>query len=500
MILRGWLAGLDAPAGARRLFAGLLIIFVAMLLPTGDLGSNEEHYFQRAHRYVEPAAFPDDSAVFGDSVTRIAGDVLIGYPVAWLGYENAAAVLRVANALMYAAGFALFAAAWSLSLVDAALALAAFWLLGQQLYGGEWMFGDVEGKTFAYALVLLGLGLGFRRKWGSADACFVAATWMHLLAGGFWLVFALGYRLLAGDRPRALVPQVARYAAGVLPLVVAIGIEQSASAPSGAGYDAAYIYSMLRNAHHVAPFADVYTFWTWTPGIVSGVGLLAALVYAGRTSDRALRALLLATAGVLAFLLLALAASWLDRETGALGKFFLFRPSSLALLIALVGLAAWSRRALGAPLGSVRVVVALWVLPVFAWVVVQDRAARIAGDGERRAELREVVAAVRARTEPDDLVLLQPGRDGEPPEVALPRLLGRPTYVSWKFVPTAPEDLVLWHERMQRRARFFESACAERGELAPALLLGWTDAWDPRLEACGPVVWRSAHYWLIAPQ
>ena len=70
--------------------------------------------------------------------------------------------------------------------------------------------------------------------------------------------------------------------------------------------------------------------------------------------------------------------------------------------------------------------------------------------------------------------------------------------MSWKFVPTAPGDLQAWYERMQRRATLFESACADRAGLDPRLLVGWDDAWDPRLAGCGEVIWRSRDYWVLA--
>jgi hypothetical protein len=498
MSARGTLQALAGPRAARWTFCALLALFVLVLLPTGRLGSNEEHYFQRAHRFAQPAAFAETSAVFGDSVTRVASDLVIGYPVAWLGYERADALLRLANALLFAAGFAALASAWGLSLLDGVLVLGAFWLLGQQLFGGEWLFQDVEGKTFAYGLVMLGLGLGFRRRWLAADVCFVLATYLHLLVGGFWYAFLLLFRRALGGRLRAVAAQLPRYALGVAPLLVAIVAEQSAAPPAPEPLSSAYIYSLLRNAHHVAPFSDLRVLWSWMPGIVSTLGLLAALWIAGRTSERAVRALLRCVAAVLLLLLLALGASWLDRDTGALGKLFLFRPSSLALLLALVALAAWARGALGAGLDATRWLLAAWLVPVFLWSVVAGKVEQIAGGGAQRAELAQLVDLVQRNTGAADLVLLQPGRDGEPPEVSLPRLLARPTYVSWKFVPTAPRDLLRWYERMQQRARLFDSGCLDKAGLDPRMLVGWTQSWNEGLASCGEELWRSEHYWVVA--
>ena len=80
---------IEAPAGATRVALGLLPVFLLLLFPTGQLGSNEEHYLQRAYIDLQPEALTDDSAIFCRSATRIASDILVGDPVAWLGYDGA---------------------------------------------------------------------------------------------------------------------------------------------------------------------------------------------------------------------------------------------------------------------------------------------------------------------------------------------------------------------------------------------------------------------------
>ena len=102
---------------------------------------------------------------------------------------------------------------------------------------------------------------------------------------------------------------------------------------------------------------------------------------------------------LLAYLFLALVAAFLDRDTGILGKFYLFRPASLVLLLWL----ALAVAALG-KLGTrhwlaVRLIALALLAPGFALAA----AARIAADLEAQAntegaELAAFLAAALAQS------------------------------------------------------------------------------------------------------
>ncbi len=75
--------------------------------------------------------------------------------------------------------------------------------------------------------------------------------------------------------------------------------------------------------------------------------LLACLWIAWRGQSRPLRVVAVWLAGLLAYLFLILLPKFLDRNSGALGKFYLFRPSSLILLLWLMLVLAASVAAVG---------------------------------------------------------------------------------------------------------------------------------------------------------
>ena len=124
------------------------------------------------------------------------------------------------------------------------------------------------------------------------------------------------------------------YALATAPLLAVVVLDQirvlhrSRRRPS-----ADYIYTILRNPHHLAPFSVPGKLHRWVPGAVATPALAAgavsvALRGAGRCARwrrwcRLLRSLLLGAGGELA-----------DRATGVLAELDLFRPSSLTLLLA----------------------------------------------------------------------------------------------------------------------------------------------------------------------
>jgi hypothetical protein len=129
--------------GMRRFAAvsPLLLVLLLLIPPHGILSDNEENYFALAERFVDGGAWPLQTAVFDASHHRMLSDTTLGTLVAAIGYAPA----QMATRLMAVAGYAvilpaLFATV-GLSALDAVLAVMAMVLIGQDIVGGEWLFG-----------------------------------------------------------------------------------------------------------------------------------------------------------------------------------------------------------------------------------------------------------------------------------------------------------------------------------------------------------------------
>ena len=467
-------------------FAALFVVLLAAMPPTGILSGNEENYFGLAARSAGALGGGPYSALFDGSHHRFLNEFLLGNLIRAVGFEAAQIAARLVAALGYTIALGLWFRSLGLRLVDAVIVLLVFLAFGQTLMGGEWLFGGYEGKVAAYIFVLLGLyALLIRRArvWGAL--AFAAATYFHFLVGGFWFAAALLFLILdrAGWRPIALA--VALYLAAILPLLVVIGWDRIHDlAPTDyAGPTPDQIYAFIRSPHHVAPFLTGSGFETqWLPGlVVAALMALAAFRFPGH------RAVAIWLAVLLLYLLVAAAASWFDRDTGWLGKFYLFRPASLILLLWL-GLAATLLSALPSrPAWLIRVTFFVAAAPGFILGVT--------GIEFGPKPTPRIYAAIIEETPPSKIVLIDPALEHR--YFDFERRTGRPSLVAWKFDNTNDRDIVEWRRRMEFRAALFGQGCAFPLPYAVAYLVTAPEQADAVARSCGLVAYRGEEAALI---
>ncbi|HYM02099.1 MAG TPA: hypothetical protein VET85_04070, partial [Stellaceae bacterium] len=319
--------------------AALFFVLLCLMPPTGKLSDNEENYFALAARAVALVRPSPDTAIFDASPHRFVNEFVLGHLIAAAGFETAQITARSVAALAYAIALSWLFYGIGLSALDAVLVVVVFVMMGQTLFGGEWLFGDYEAKIPAYALVIAGLACTLsRRSWALSALLFAAATYFHFLVGIFWFVAAIALRLVADRREgRRLLMAAALFMLAVAPLLALIassrirdGAVAAADMPSPD-----VIYSIIRAPHHTSPFVSWDNFvGQWLPGLLLAAAMLATTVVVARseTSQR-LRPVARWLGGLLIYLFLAFAAAYLDRRTGMLGKLYLFRPASLLLLL-----------------------------------------------------------------------------------------------------------------------------------------------------------------------
>jgi len=493
-----WVLHIERPRNPVLLFACLAALLVLQMWPARWIG-NEENYFQLAYRTFAPETFSQFSAVFDSSHARFLPLYLLGSVVHLLGYEGAHAVSRILMGMLYAAGLAYFFSALRLSAWDALLVIVLFLRAGEELIGGEWLFAGVESKTVAYGFLFLAFGLALRRRWIAATVAGAAATYMHFLVGGFWTLVILVRQWFETKSRSELLRSLAVYGIVTLPLAWLIARDQLAWAATPATGLADKIYA-TRNAWHVAPFASRRDFWEWTPGIVNIFALLLVLgaVESRQRATAPSVALVLRTALFgLAYLLAALAVAFLDRHTQLLGKLFLFRPSSLTLLLALTTIVALLFERLSEDAAAVKALVVCALVISFSWSAFKRNVDWARARASAFPERSELVAAIVSRTAPGDVVLIEPVGDGDPDYLSLLRQLPRPTLVNWKFVPTNPADILRWQSYMQLRSDVFAKGCVAPMSMPVRWLVTLRPGSVARLANCGPAVWRKGNVALI---
>jgi hypothetical protein len=492
-------------AGSRGAIGGILLVVVLLSLipPYGLLSENEENYFALAERFVAGSAWPRETAVFDASPHRALSDGTLGALVSAIGYTPA----QIAARLLTVAGYALVLpslfSVLALSALDAAVVVMSMALLGQDIVGGGWLFSGYEAKVAAYILVLWALYLVLvEERLTVAALLFVAATYFHFLVGGFWLVAAMALRLIDAPRDlRRVAGAVALYLTLVAPLCGVIAWSRLADHSAALAHDVPppnVIYSIIREPHHQSPFLSWQYFRDhWLPGYVMATAMAFGCIWLARNgATRRLRVLAVWLGSLLAYLFLVLGPKFLDRDSGALGKFYLFRPSSLIEFLWLMLVLAAAVQTAGKHARLLRAVLLATIAPMFVYV----QGGRLLRDidASRAVEAQKAVlaAAVTRLTAPGDVVLVDP--EVEMQWLDFERRTGRPTWVMWKFAPTNDAELIAWYRRIELRKAVFEEGCgADIGIARPAFLLT-TPATASRLAAsCGPEVFRGGQWVLV---
>lgn len=433
----------------------LAVLFLCTCHVTAPLSGNEEDYFSLALQYVQPDWIPGGFTATEPPGTRLLFQLAVGNILRAASFENVAFAGRLACCLL--AAWALVRVARTLELpVWCFLLVLAVFVSRQSFFGGEWMLGGLEPKTPAYVAVLFSIACLVRGRMGAAVVLAAGATWLHVLAGGWYSAALLLAFLLMRVPLRPWIGLVLIYGilAGPWLFHLASGIYLTMPPVEG-GVTADWIYTYFRNPHHTVVWADAGTF------VRSGLGKLlkslaatAALLALWRTApDRRRPVLALALAGWGVFWACVLAGAF-DRQ-GVFLKFYPFRIQTVAWLLTLLLIAervvVWAApRIQDRPLAPLAAAAAVLVL---GWARCQQPGWLF----DRDTEL-ETAAAFLEREVPlgGTVFVWDPDRafgDWHGRDVRLMRLSRRDLFVSFKIVPAGGPKLAAWYERLLEKRR-----------------------------------------------
>ncbi|MEM0911028.1 MAG: hypothetical protein AAGJ37_08640 [Pseudomonadota bacterium] len=480
---------------SRTAITWFLFLFIALVVfPTGVIDGNETHYFMLADLFwstqSEFSILNEKSAHF----TPFA--MFTAFFIDVLGYEIANAVLRVFCAALLAIGLSQLFIQWKLSALDALIIVASFLLFDQQFFGNEWIIRGFEGKVVAYAFVFFGMANALAGRWIVFVASMVIATYFHFLVGGFWTLVALIW-LVTIERTKApAIRAFISYSLAIAPLITLILVHRIGTSSIVEGMDTFQIYSD-RVAHHIAPFNSMNELKQWMPGVVALFACTLALVTIMPMAKicQQIKLLFFTVLGLQIYLLIVFVASASDAFVKMFGVFYVFRPSSLTLLllITLVILIYKKSTSYRTPLWSTFSI----LLPISICIALESKVVEVKHYLQYKGEVNELVDAVSSITDNDEIVLIQPGRDGMMPESRLTRLIPRPLLVNYKFVPTEPSKLFDWHQRIQFREAVFSEGCNVTYPVGALIFRNETKPTDDVIASCGKVVFQSENYSVV---
>jgi hypothetical protein len=179
-----------------------------------------------------------------------------------------------------------------------------------------------------------------------------------------------------------------------------------------------------------------------------------------------------------------------------LGKLYLFRPSSLILLLWLLLALAVAAMMLGSRTWILRRSLLALIGPAFLYIhggrLVHEMVAHAALEHQKDALFSKVVRMVA----PGDIVLIDP--DIEMQLLDFERRTGRPTLVTWKFAPSNDRELIVWYRRVEFRRAVFARGCGSGMPLRDVQYLLTTSASVPWLAtSCGPQAVRVGQWVLL---
>jgi hypothetical protein len=478
-------------------------VLLLLMPPSGFLLDNEENYFALAARAFSGTETPATSALFDDSPHRLLNELLLGSLVSAVGFETAQIVARSASVLCYSLLLGAIFRGLRLSTLDGVLIIAVFGLIGQSLFGGEWLFRGYEAKIPAYCLVLGGYVLGvLRRRPVAATLLFALATYFHFLVGAFWFVAYLGRAAIERPlRAREIGIAAGLYALATAPffrMFLWSRIEDAgrlALLPGEPSPDR--IYSIIRAPHHAAPFLSWGDFVSsWLPGYLLAAAMLGGgILIARKAASTRLKATAIWLAWLLGFLFLALLLSYFDRATGVLGKFYLFRPAALVLLFWLALALAFLNDLEVRHFTLVKRLAAALVVPLLAWSAALGLKANIDFDAVYGREKRALATFLAGHSSRDDVVLIDPML--EPAILDFERVTRRPSLVMWKFDATNAPQILEWYRRIEFRKSLFAEGCPARTAYRVDFLLTAPDRAAGPASRCGAIVFRTDHFLLL---
>lgn len=333
---------------------------------------------------------------------------------------------------------------------------------------GEWIIGGVEAKSFAFALVFLGIEQAIRGRWNTAFIVLGAAAALHVLVGG-WAVAACGVAWLIADRgwrtPLQILPGVAiGFALSLLSLVPVLMLNRGADAVTVA--EANYIYVYERLAHHLVFHQFPHL---WMARLAAQAVLFFALAWwlqRHQTSDN-LRRLVAFIGGAVAFAMVGIV---IDQSTlyhpdlaASLLRFYWYRladalvPCAAALILPMALESLRTTRPQVTAWGQMALLLAA-VVPLLTWnyefqqmplpgsvrqTWQQEDTPRSAEETrDRFLDWKAACAWVEANT-PADAMFLTPRR-----QQTFKWYASRSEVVSLKDIPQDAVGLVEWRRRM----------------------------------------------------
>jgi hypothetical protein len=423
-----------------------LMIFVLLCLNflSFSLSSNEEAYLPLAKQFMNPDWIPNSFTFTEWPGNRLLFQFITGWLLKYLTFEQVAFGGRLLVFLIIAFPVGRLFRKLEIGNLPALL-LLQFYLVRQNYFAGEFIFGDFEAKSLAYIMVFAGLNCLFNRKYLFAACWAVPAAYLHILVGGWFFFLVLVFTLFSAQKFSILLKQVLVFSVLIAPFALYLAREVLSSGSVIQGVNIDQVYVFFRNPHHTAPLsvqAHLLRTMLQVAGtaIVFGLTLFVFSKKKGPVFDD----LYLLNVIILTVLFISLAISLID-HTGVFLKFYPFRLAALGLLLMYLYVyklvsVKWQSPAL----------VQLILLSFGLYLLIAASLQTLKGfmHNTSRPSYEALVDFVSSHTDPSDIFLSLGDYD-----LSFSRRTSREVFVNLKFDPGGGRKIYEWYHRIGERKK-----------------------------------------------
>jgi hypothetical protein len=428
----------------------------------------EEQYFAFAKQFMDPLWMPQSFALNHPAGGNLAFQVIVGFLLKYISFEQMVVLGRTVNFLLYALPLSLIFKKLKISNIEIIFLLQAVFFGHQSLYAGEWIFKNFEEKSLAYVFVFWSIYYLLNEKIVLCSVFAAMATWFHFLVGGWMFCFVFLYFLL---RRRKISDMLLMGIAFVLltgPLMVYLFQTYMINNPPVVnGINTNIIYAFWRLKHHIGMFSDFHYFITNTLwGVMITMILFAFCVFKFSKIRNHPVIGQLNTLNIIIFSqqFLFMIIAIFDKN-GELMKTYPFRTNSISLLLFLLELTLILKIYLPVKLYkplvlkyfspknlaerknifsmSMNTLLLMISLPVFIFETTQTMINARSYHGDLDENMIKLIEYVKENT-PGSSVFIFP--DGDRP-YAFIRMAERERFVVNKFTPTKSAAIYEWYQR-----------------------------------------------------
>ena len=411
-----------------------------------DFYPNEEVQFAFAREFFDPNWITGYSSLVDDLGTRALIRYIIGFTLSIFDWLPALLLLRIVNYIIFAYGLSRLIKQLNLPLIQSLILLELFFISPQCLIAGEWIFGGVEAKTFAYGFIFIALSFYLSKRFNRAICLLILASYFHILVG-FWVTVSLLLHFLIFNRKLVSVIKLGGfYSLGLTPLLLFVIFQnqlQEIVVPDSFSFGINYVN--FRVPHHTQIFNNYQLFSLTTLGVLLHVSFLFWSVKLVNQRDSTLIELwLIVNSIIMLVILIAMIDEYiLSDQLSLFFAIYPYRLSSLSLLLFLLiipGLLKnyWSTKIIR--------ILAIFCAFLVSYQVYENYEYSKKPASKRDDAFNQVIEFVNHKTSPNTKFLILVDKQ-QPPHKAFYRLTGRNNYFVFQFTPHGYQYYYDWVER-----------------------------------------------------